>query len=72
MAQRGELREREATEARELCLLAERGQKWGVSTGKAPPSKVAVDKVEKGKQLQGLNKKGRKEKAEGLNAIKTL
>ena len=37
-----------------------------------PAPKAAEEKVEKWKQLQGLNKKGRKEEGEGLNSIKTL
>ena len=55
---RGELREREATEGRELFLFVERGWRWGrgENTGKAqPPAKAAGEKVEKWKQPQGLN-----------------
>ena len=75
--QRGELGEREGTEGRELFLLVERGQGRGLDRirEKQPPhthTKAAGEKVEKWKQLQGLNKKGRKEKGEGLNSIKTL
>ena len=56
--QRSELREREATEGRELFLLVERRQRQGESTGKAtlpPQNKAAGEKVEKWKQLQGLH-----------------
>ena len=42
----------------------------GESMEKAPP-KAPGEKVEKWKQSQGLNKKGRKDKGEGLNSIKT-
>ena len=45
------------------------GGEYGKST---LPAKAAGEKVEKWKQLQGLNKKGRKEKGEGLNCTKTL
>ena len=60
----GELGEREAMEGRELFLLVERGRRWGESMGKAPPPppKAAAEKMEKWKQPQGLNKKGRKER----------
>ena len=46
----------------------------GGQYGKTPriPAKAAGEKVEKWKLPQGLNKKGRKEKGEGLNSIKTL
>ena len=68
MVQRGELGEREAVEGRELYLLAERGQRWGKSTGKSAPhpkKKAAGEKVEKWNQSQGWNKKkGRREKGE--------
>ena len=64
MAQRGKLGEREATEGRELFWLAERGQTWGRRVQKQLERKERVRK--------GLNKKGRKEKGEGLNSIKTI
>ena len=69
--QRGELGERETTEGRELFLLAERGQRLGLEgvREKQPSPKAAGEKVEKWKQPQGLNKKGRKEKGEGLSPI---
>ena len=60
---------------RELFLLAERGQRWGESTGKAHhPQKQLERKIKSGKAIRDLIRKGegRKEKGEGLNAIKTL
>ena len=73
MVWRGELGEREAVEGRELFLLMERRQRWGGEYRKSTPHpKAAGEKVLKWKQLQGLNKKGRKEKGEGLNSIKIL
>ena len=52
----------------------EKGLRWpGEEYGKSiPPSKAAGERVEKWKQPQGLNKKGRKEKGEGLKSINTL
>ena len=45
----------------------------GQNMGKAPcPQKQLERKWKKGKQLQGPSKKGRKEKGEGLNSIKTI
>ena len=53
-------------------MHAERGWRWEGEFGKSAPPKAAGEKVLKWKQLQGLNKKGRKEKGEGLNSIKIL
>ena len=61
---RGELGEREATEGRELFLLVERGRRrgeYGKSSAHTHP-KAAGQKVEKWKEPQGLNKKGRRKK----------
>ena len=40
--------EKEATEGRELFLLAEKGHRWGESMGKSTPPKAAGEKVESG------------------------
>ena len=53
---------------RERTETGERGRIW--ENNSFP--KVAEEKVENWKQLQGLNLKGRKEKGEGLNSIKTV
>ena len=74
MARRGKLGEREALEGRAPFLLAERGQRCVDSMGKEPPppKEMTGERLGKGKQPQGLNKKGRKEKGQGLNLIETL
>ena len=43
----------------------------GESTGKALPQKAAVEK-ESGNTHKGMNKKGKKEKGQGLSTIRTL
>ena len=57
MVGRGELGEREAVESREPLLCAERGWRWGGWRiwEKHLLPKAAGEKVEKWKQLQGLN-----------------
>ena len=58
VAQRDELGETEATEGREWFPLVEGGWRWWGEYGKStppPPPKAAGEKVEKWKQLQGLN-----------------
>ena len=60
MTQRGELGEREAVEVREL--LVEQWTETGGQYGKSSSPKAAGQKVEKWKEPQGLNKKGRRKK----------
>ena len=72
MGQRGEVGEREATEGRELFLLAGRGWRRWESTGKAPHPKSSWRESGKVETVIGTEKKGRKEKGDGLNSIKTI
>ena len=72
MARRGELGEIEAEEGRELFLIAERGWRQGRVQEKHFLRKQLERKRKSGNTHKGLNKKGRKEKGEGLNTIKTL
>ena len=74
--QRGELEEREATEGRELFLLVGKGQGAGRVQEKHPHTQFEAAGLERkckcGNRHKGLNKKGKKEKEEGLNSIKNL
>ena len=70
MARRDELGKREASEGRELSLLAERGWRQRENMGNTFLQKQL--ERNSGNTHKGLNKKGRKEKGEGLNSIKIL